>query len=291
MKNFILSDKKTKIVRYDMNAYITGLFETDETAAENGVYYKAGELFPSNDEKAIGIVLSDYCVFSKKSKDCDYPPIDIVRAGAIKVSALPELPTTEAVKMLENNISFKLPSGGHYSKPEDTEKHSPDGNIFENFDFTKFKKIDVFYHNGNQYQIENEVIYNSDKTTLVYCNPEKEGEFTAPNSLKNIGYKAFSRTNLSYIVLNNGLETIGEKAFERFDDISHTVVIPKTVSYISSNAFRTFVHWHSMAGSMKAVQDHNGINANIIIYNDKDSISGAPWGSRFADVIWRPVMG
>ncbi len=26
MQNFILSGKKTKIVRYDMNAYITGVF-------------------------------------------------------------------------------------------------------------------------------------------------------------------------------------------------------------------------------------------------------------------------
>lgn len=44
------------------------------------------------------------------------------------------------------------------------------------------------------YDKSNSVKYTFDgKYVYEYCNPEKEGEFTAPQSLKNIGYKAFSK--------------------------------------------------------------------------------------------------
>ena len=160
--------------------------------------------------------------------------------------------------------------------------------MFEKIDFTAYNKIDTFEFEGRVYQIENRVIYNADRTVLIYCDPEKEGEFTAPEGLKKIGYKAFARTKLSYIVFKNGLESIGEKAFEGFDDISHTVVLPKTVCDISPSAFTTIKSWWSLAGRMRAYQDHAKIHANILLYKEKDSIPYAPWGSLFAEVIWRP---
>ena len=116
--------------------------------------------------------------------------------------------------------------------------------MFEKIDFTAYNKIDTFEFEGRVYQIENRVIYNADRTVLIYCDPEKEGEFTAPEGLKKIGYKAFARTKLSYIVFKNGLESIGEKAFEGC--MLQNVFVENAFTKILDNSFSQATYNHAM---------------------------------------------
>lgn len=55
---------------------------------------RAGTIYPSNDDKAIGVVLQDYDVTESDAS------MAIVLHGFIRVDCLPDLPTKEALKNL-----------------------------------------------------------------------------------------------------------------------------------------------------------------------------------------------
>ncbi|MBE6687479.1 MAG: leucine-rich repeat domain-containing protein [Ruminococcaceae bacterium] len=57
-----------------------------------------------------------------------------------------------------------------------------------------------------------------------------------PSTLKEIGPTCFGNSNFSNITLNDGLETIGESAFEYCKKLEK-IIIPDTVETIGSNAF------------------------------------------------------
>ncbi len=279
---------------FDNSEYITAGFDISGLINQKTVrrHYKAGAFFPSNDKKAIGITAREYHVCEKETFEVKfidgigevvyphYPEILLVRAGDINVAKLSETPSGKAMEVLKMN--FKFADGSPY-----TREHISERKGFDNFDFSNFEETAAFEANGKNYIIENGVIYNADKTVLIYCDPDKTGEIKLPKSIKTVGYEAFVKTKLSYIELNYGLETIGEYAFEGFDDISHTVVIPETVQYIAPNAFETIRIWNSWGGSMVAHQKHVGIHADIVINKEKDALDNAPWGAYFARVIWK----
>ena len=278
---------------FENSEYITAGFDISGLINQKTVrrHYKAGAFFPSNDKKAIGITVRKYDVCEKEAEIkfvngsskvvCpSYPEILVVRSGDINVFKLAEIPSREAMEVLKMN--FKFADGSPY-----TSEYINENGGFENFDFSDFEETSVFETNGKKYIIEKGVIYNADKSVLIYCDQDKTGEFKLPETVKIIGYKAFVKTKLSYIELNKGIEVIGEYAFEGFDDISHTVVIPETVQYIAPNAFKTIRSWNSWAGSMAAHQKHERIHADIVINKEKDALDNAPWGACFAKVLWK----
>ncbi len=81
-----------------------------------------------------------------------------------------------------------------------------------------FEGLTVRVNDSEKYLDENGVIYNTDKTELLYVNASVEGSegiFTLPSTVKKIAPYAFaSTTKLSKVVFNQNLETIGEGAFK-----------------------------------------------------------------------------
>ena len=61
--------------------------------------------------------------------------------------------------------------------------------------------------------------------------------FTIPNGIKEIKYRAFAYSDLEKIKFPNSLERIGESAFEGCFDLS-TIEFPKNLKVIDDNAFK-----------------------------------------------------
>ncbi len=78
-----------------------------------------------------------------------------------------------------------------------------------------FKDITVSVADGStKYAEENGVIYNKDKTKLLFVNGSVNGEFTLPETVTEIGSYAFANGNITKVTLHGGVTTLGEGAFE-----------------------------------------------------------------------------
>ena len=78
-----------------------------------------------------------------------------------------------------------------------------------------FKGIAVSVADGSaKYAEENGVIYNKDKTKLLFVNGSVEGEFTVPATVTEIGSYAFANSNITKVTLHSGVTKLGEGAFE-----------------------------------------------------------------------------
>lgn len=81
------------------------------------------------------------------------------------------------------------------------------------------------------------VLYNKDKTTLIYCPRNTSGSFITPASVKTIKNDAFYLcANLTSVEIPSPLDTIGVSAFNKCSNLT-TVKLPNTVRYIGSFAF------------------------------------------------------
>lgn len=80
------------------------------------------------------------------------------------------------------------------------------------------------------------VLFNKDKTTLIKFPAGRRGDYTVPESTKRIAEQAFQLTKLTTVNLNEGLETIGNKAFYKSNTLT-AVTIPTTVTSIEDEVF------------------------------------------------------
>ena len=100
-----------------------------------------------------------------------------------------------------------------------------------------FKLVNVSVESGNtNYSTEEGVLFNYDKTTLVFCPADKTGAYYIPNSVTRIeSYAFFNCDSLSAVSIPNSVTSIGDYAFYscRFS----MVAIPKSVINIGRNAF------------------------------------------------------
>ena len=81
------------------------------------------------------------------------------------------------------------------------------------------------------------VLFNSDKTTLIYCPIAKSGAYTIPNFVTTIGDFAFaSCKELTSITIQNSVTTIGASAFEYCERLT-AITIPNSVTNIGNEAF------------------------------------------------------
>ena len=114
-------------------------------------------------------------------------------------------------------------------------------NISLNAIYNKDTLEEITVHQGNGcYSSEEGVLFNKDKTELVYYPPGKSGgQYTVPESVKTIGeYAFYKNSNLSTITLPDGLERIESDAFRNATKLS-SLSIPKTVKYIGAYAFHS----------------------------------------------------
>lgn len=87
-----------------------------------------------------------------------------------------------------------------------------------------------------EYSSYNGVLYNKEQTILINCPVGKKGKYKTSPTTKIIARDAFCCSNLKELVLNNGLKRIHRWAFAD-DCIQKPILIPRSVSHISSRAF------------------------------------------------------
>ncbi len=79
-----------------------------------------------------------------------------------------------------------------------------------------FEGLTVTVANGAvNYSEENGVIYNKDKSKLLYVNASVTGEFSIPETVKEIAAYAFAGSKVSKVIFNANLEKLGEGAFKQ----------------------------------------------------------------------------
>ena len=76
----------------------------------------------------------------------------------------------------------------------------------------RLKQI-ILDENNPHYALEDGVLFNKDKTELIYCTVCKEGEYTIPEGVKIIAPEAFSYSDLNSIIISDSVEEIGVYAF------------------------------------------------------------------------------
>ncbi len=101
---------------------------------------------------------------------------------------------------------------------------------------TGLTEIIVESDNTN-YTSGNGVLFNKDKTTLIYCPKGKTGTYTIPNSVTGISSSAFSScSGLTSVTIGNSIISIGQSAFNGCTSLA-SVTIPNSVTSIGNSAF------------------------------------------------------
>ncbi|RBI46854.1 leucine-rich repeat domain-containing protein, partial [Metamycoplasma hominis] len=103
------------------------------------------------------------------------------------------------------------------------------------FDFSKISHISINSNNKNFEIKDNFFIDKNNKKILAYLD-KKTTKVTIPSSVKEIGKGAFSDCkNLKEVILNEGLEKIGDEAFSSTK--IESITIPGSVKEIGGRAF------------------------------------------------------
>lgn len=110
--------------------------------------------------------------------------------------------------------------------------------------FSGLREIVVDENNRN-YSSDEGVLFNKEKTELITCPVNKQGEYTVPDGIKNINPNAFYGSNLEKVVLPESLEKISEYAFT-FCGLLEDISIPENVQVISDFAFAECVSLESL---------------------------------------------
>ena len=155
------------------------------------------------------------------------------------------------------------------------------------------------YHNisgiskdNKYYTMENGMIYNKDKTTLLYVGNIK-GTFVIPSGVKKIEqYVFYKNEDLESIVLPETLEFIDSRAFYASD--TRTIVnIPKSVKWIGSYNFEGFDikeiedanNWYFTTNEADWLKRQNGVPVSVIL-QEKDSENGDNLNQILVGGIW-----
>ena len=131
---------------------------------------------------------------------------------------------------------------------------------------SNFTKIDnninfIIDNENNYYFIENNILYNKNKTKLVRVFKRVKGEFIVKSTIEEIGDSAFSLQNeITKTSLPVGIKRIGKNSFSycSFSQIK----IPETIEEIAVNSF-----------------SNNEKLDKIIIHKKENSVANAPWGA------------
>jgi len=129
---------------------------------------------------------------------------------------------------------------------------------------------------SGKYTEENGVIYNADKSKIIYVNASVEGEFSLPASVTAIGDYAFTASKASKVILSSALTKIGVGAFKgsalqsldwggaavtaipdsAFENSNLTaIVLPETITEIGANAFKNSALASFQADGLQKVGD------------------------------------
>ena len=129
------------------------------------------------------------------------------------------------------------------------------------FKFNNYSGTVVIDEANPNYSIENNELYNKDKSVLISILHDIQGDYTVKDSVKKIGDRAFHyMSGMTSIILPEGLEEIGA-SFNSCTGLKE-IYIPNSVEKIASDAF------------------NNSYNLmHIRIDKEPNTIEGAPWGA------------
>lgn len=127
------------------------------------------------------------------------------------------------------------------------------------------------------YSVENNILYNKNKTTLVaFLSSRNDLSYVVPSTVMTIGSQAFMYNwYLKSVIISNGVKTINRSAFYSCSKLQ-SVFIPQSVSSIGSSAF-------SGCNSLTSVKvaNPNPINLTASIYPNTTTLY-VPVGSKSA---------
>ena len=106
--------------------------------------------------------------------------------------------------------------------------------------FSECKKLtEISVDSNNPYfTVEDGVVFNKDKSILLFCLGTKTGEYIIPNTVKSIGDFAFDCCRkLTSIIIPNTVTSIGDYVFDACFALS-SIIIPNSVTSIGNGAFR-----------------------------------------------------
>lgn len=96
--------------------------------------------------------------------------------------------------------------------------------------------IEFYITPSNQYfTIENNIIYNKNKTEIHFVDRTITGTFTVPSTVTTIGYSSFLGTQFDKVILPEGVTKIKQNAF--MSSAITSINLPSTVITIESDAF------------------------------------------------------
>lgn len=129
------------------------------------------------------------------------------------------------------------------------------------FKYSNYNSKVIIDEENPYYTIENEILYNKNKTELVAVLTKINGSFIVNNSVEKISDSAFhNQINLTEIILPEGLKEIGN-SFNYCSGLTE-IIIPSTVEKIGSNCF-------NFASNLEKIK----------INKPKNSIDGSPWAA------------
>ncbi len=124
--------------------------------------------------------------------------------------------------------------------------------------------IEISSDNEN-FVVENNTLYNADRTTLMLCADRASVQFDVPSSVTKIDDYAFSRVmNLSNINISNSVKTIGEGAFQQCN-VSY-INLPEGLTSIGKSAFSSCGQLSGVRipASIKVIPDNAFSGCNML---------------------------
>ncbi len=140
---------------------------------------------------------------------------------------------------------------------------SIENNIFQ--DCTGLTNITVDSSNPS-FCSESGVLFNKDKTTLIYCPRRKTGRYTIPDGVTAIGdYAFYYCSGLTSVTIPSSVTSIGESAFQHCTGLT-SITIPNSVTSIVNLAFwdcdsLTIVY---IPSGVNFVPDESGLTGDFI---------------------------
>ena len=155
----------------------------------------------------------------------------------------------ESINISAENPNFKSIDGVAYTKDGSTLVAFPLGkgdtytvpagvsNIDVIFENSIYRDLNItFTDDSDGFVTVDGVTYNSDMTTVIYCNPSKTGAYTMPDTVTEIYERAFAESGIESVKISKNVNEIVYGAFADCSSLQ-SVEIPDSVQSIGKQAF------------------------------------------------------
>lgn len=152
----------------------------------------------------------------------------------------------------------------------------------------RLQEINVSEKNS-AYKSQDGILYNGDGTELIQCPQNKTGSVIIPKGLISIHDSAFFYSAITNVVIPDGAQSIGYKAFYCCSQLKY-VVVPSTVKDIGEDAFSMgfpsvnpgfFIYCEQGSYAEKYVQSHSGVSCKYGLPKKEQSITASNFEKKY----------